>query len=172
MAQKKKTEFAENGRTDTPVNEIASLISEVSLWGNTPAEDDETVEKRVGEYFNLCASKGEIPIFETLCLYLGTDDETGLAWSRGEGCSSKRKHVLQSALTRMKAIEGKASQRNMIPIATYIWRGKQYFGYREPDPKITLQTQDPLKELPSAISIAQAYLADAEESEAEAEVDA
>ena len=170
MMATKKPEVAENGRTKTPINDTAKIIDESSAWDLGIGElNDDQVRTRIGEYFSLCASRGELPIFETLCLYLDISDEEGLEWSRGENCSQARKKMMQKALTRMKAIEAKASQKNMIPIANYIWRGKQYFGYREPDPKITLQSANPLKELPSAATVAEKYLVDVAETEAEEE---
>lgn len=166
MAYAKKPETAEKGTTKTPKNDWAKLISDASEWDVTDEElTDDQVAQRIGEYFNICVSKGEAPIFETLCLFLGVSDEEGMEWTRGENCSVRRKRLMLKAVTRMKAIEGKASQQNMIPIANYIWRGKQYFGYREPDPKITLQNASPLKELPSADAVAKIYLADVAESE-------
>ena len=168
MAQKRRSDVAENGTTDTPINDIAKLISESSAWDLDAGElTDDQVSAKMGEYFSLCVSKGELPIFETLCLFLGISDEEGLEWSRGENCSARRKKLMQKALTRMKAIEGKALYSGQLPYVPSIWRSKQYFGYREPDPKITLQTGSPLKELPSAASVAEKYLSDVSDSEEE-----
>lgn len=162
----KKAEYAEKGQTATPVNEIAKLIAESSAWVRGEAKSDAEVEARIEEYYNLCASKGELPIFETLALFLGTDDETLKKWLLGDGCTTRRKNALQLALTRMKAIEGKGLYSGAVPYVPSIWRSKQYFGYHEPDSKLTLQMGgSPLKELPTAEGIAAAYLNDFEESE-------
>lgn len=164
----RKTETAENGQTRTPKNDTAKMISDSSYWDQEVGElTDDEVAAKISEYFSLCAHKGEFPIFETLCLFLGISDEEGLEWSRGENCSVRRKKLIARALTRMKAIEGKALYANAIPYVPSIWRSKQYFGYREPDPKITLQSASPLKELPSASSVAERYLTDVAETDAE-----
>ena len=162
----KKTEYAERGQTTTPTNEISKLINESSAWVNAKVKTDAEVEKRIDQYFNLCVSKGELPIFETLALYLGTDDETLKRWMLGDGCTTRRKDALSLALTRMKAIEGKGLYTGVVPTVPSIWRSKQYFNYREPDSKLTLQMGgSPLKELPTAEGIAAAYLNDITESD-------
>lgn len=164
----KKTTVAENGRTTSPKNDIAALINETSGWVQPPVESDEELDNRIAEYFNLCVSKGELPIFETLSLYLGVSDDEALRWVAGDGCSNKRKRSLQLALTRMKAVEGKAMYANKLPYVPSIWRSKQYFGYREPTNELKLIGESsPLKELPSAEGIAKAYLTDIEEGEEE-----
>lgn len=162
----KKTTVAENGTTSSPKNDIAALINEASQWVLPPIETDDELEKRIGEYFNLCVSKGELPIFETLSLYLGVSDDEALKWVSGDNCSNKRKRLMQMALTRMKAIEGKAMYANKLPYVPSIWRSKQYFGYREPTNELKLiGDSSPLKELPTAEGVARAYLTDIEEGE-------
>lgn len=162
----KKTEYAEKGQTQTPTNEIAKLITESSAWVSSKVKTDDEVEARIDQYFNLCVSKGELPIFETLALYLGVDDETLKRWLLGDGCTTRRKESLQLALTRMKAVEGKGLYSGAVPYVPSIWRSKQYFNYKEPDSKLTLQMGgSPLKELPTAEGIAAAYLNDYAESE-------
>lgn len=164
----KKPAVAQNGTTTSPKNDISKLIDETSQWVNEPIETDEELDSRIGEYFNLCVSKGELPIFETMSLYLGVSDEEALRWVSGDGCSNRRKRLMQVALTRMKAIEGKAMYSNMLPYVPSIWRSKQYFGYREPTSELKLiNDSSPLKELPSAEGIAKAYLEDIEQGEEE-----
>ena len=165
-----KTEVAQDGVAWTPSSDTAKIITESSAWDQACGDlTDDEVEKRISEYFSICASRGELPIFETLCLYLDISDDEGLEWSRGENCSVRRKKLMKKALTRMKAIEGKGLYSGVVPYVPSIWRSKQYFGYREPDPKITLQSANPLKELPSAESVAQRYLVDVAETDAENE---
>lgn len=164
----KKPAVAQNGTTTSPKNDIAKLINETSQWVQTPIESDDELDRRIGEYFNLCVSKGELPIFETMSLYLGVSDDEALRWVSGDGCSNKRKRLMQVALTRMKAIEGKAMYANMLPYVPSIWRSKQYFGYREPTSELKLiNDTSPLKELPSAEGVAKAYLEDIEQGEEE-----
>ena len=160
-----KTETAEKGTTTTLINEFAEFISATNIWDQEEVTTDEETETRINEYFNLCVSKGEMPLFETLCLYLGVSDDVGKKWADGEGVSGKRRKLMQKALTRLKSIEAKAVFAGKIRDVPYIWRSKQYFGYREPDSKLTLDLPNPLKELPSAASIAAAYLEDYEEEE-------
>ena len=168
MANSKKPDVAVNGKTASPKNDIAELINETSLWVQSPVESDNELNKRIGEYFSLCVSKGELPIFETLALYLGVSDEEALRWVAGDGCSAKRKRAMQLALTRMKAIEGKSLYADKLPYVPSIWRSKQYFGYREPTSELKLiNDTSPLKELPSAEGIAKAYLEDIEQGEEE-----
>lgn len=160
------TEYASGGITPTPVNEIAQIINSVNAWNLPECATDEEAEKRIEEYFNLCVSKGEMPLFETMCLYLGISDEKGKGYAAGEGCSGKMTRLIQNALSRMKAIEAKAVYKGLIRDVPYIWRSKQYFGYREPNSKIEdLLLGNVLKELPSAQSIAEKYLTDIEEDE-------
>ena len=162
----KRTEYAEKGQTSTPVNKIAKLIAESSAWLNSRVKNDSEVDTRIEEYFNLCVSKGELPMFETLALYLGIDDETLKKWMLGDGCSTRRREALQYALTRMKAIEGKGLYSGDVPTVPSIWRSKQYFGYKEPNNDITLHMENnPLKELPSGEGILEAYLGDFAEEE-------
>lgn len=166
--KKSGTEYADRGQASAPKNDISKLIGESSAWVRTRVEKDEEVDSRIDEYFNLCASKGELPIFETLALFMGVDDETLKKWLVGDGCTTRRKDALQLALTRMKSIEGKAMYQNLVPYVPSIWRSKQYFGYKEPDSKLTLNVGgSPLKELPTAEGIAAAYLSDIVESEEE-----
>ena len=175
MATKKNTsasvksasaEYAQNGQTATPKNDIARLISDVNAWSRPECASDEEAEKRIEEYFNLCVSKGEMPLFETMCLYLGISDDKGKEYAIGEGCSGKMTKLIQNALSRLKAIEAKAVYKGIIRDVPYIWRSKQYFGYREPNSKIEdLLLGNVLKDLPSPQSIAERYLTDIEEDE-------
>lgn len=163
---KTKTEYAENGQTKTPTNDISKIINSVNAWTMPECADDDEAEKRIGEYFNLCVSKGEMPMFETMCLYLGFSDEKGKQYASGEGCSGRMTKLMQNALTVLKATEGKAVYAGQIRDVPYIWRSKQYFGYREPNSKIEdLLLGNVLKELPSEASIAKRYLEDIDEGE-------
>lgn len=163
MATKKPT-YAENGQTNKPVNEVAELLNQVNAWYMPEIKDDNEAEQRIGEYFNLCVSKGEMPLFETLCLYLGISDDKGKEYMQGENCSGRMTKLIQSALTRMKATEAKAVYKGLIREVPYIWRSKQYFNYREPNSKLEdLLTGNLLKELPSTASIAQKYLEEIED---------
>lgn len=160
----KKTIYAQDGQTPKPVNEIAELLNQVNAWAQPEVKDDKEAEQRVEEYFNLCVSKGEMPLFETFCLYLGISDDKGKQYAQGENCSSKMTKLIQSALTRMKAAEAKAVYLGAIRDVPYIWRSKQYFNYREPNSKLEdLLTGNLLKELPSTQSLMQKYLEDYEE---------
>lgn len=166
MASKKKTEYAEGGVSSAPINDAAEIINSVNIWAREAVENDDEAEARIGEYFNLCASKGEMPMFETLCLYLGISDDKGKEWVLGEGCSNRMRTLIQNALTVLKAVEGKAVYKGMIRDVPYIWRSKQYFGYREPNSRLEdLIAGSLLKDLPSPQNIAQRYLEDYEESE-------
>jgi hypothetical protein len=168
-AKSASTEYASDGITPTPVNEISQIINSVNAW-HAPAEcaSDEEAERRIEEYFNLCVSKGEMPLFETMCLYLGISDDKGKEYAHGEGCSGKMTRLLQNALARLKAIEAKAVYKGLIRDVPYIWRSKQYFDYREPNSKIEdLLLGNVLKDLPSAQTIAQKYLTDIDEDEEE-----
>lgn len=170
MPQKKRTEYADHGTTETPANDIAQILNAVNSWAMPEVENDAEIEKRTNEYFNLCVSKGELPMFETYCLYLGIPDDLGKKWANGEECTKKRSRLIQLALTRMKASEGKAVMGNKIPYVPYIWRSKQYFNYREPASKLEeILAGNVLKELPSASSVAAAYLADVEDEEEDQE---
>ena len=163
---KSASDFAENGQANKPVNEIAEIINSVNAWAKPECADDDEAEKRIGEYFNLCALKGEMPLFETMCLYLGFSDDKGKQYANGEGCSGRMTKLIQNALTVLKATEGKAVYAGKIRDVPYIWRSKQYFGYREPNSKIEdLLLGNVLKELPSEASIAKRYLEDIEEGE-------
>lgn len=165
-SRKPNTEHAENGQTKTPKNDVAKLINSVNAWVQPEIKSDDEAEERIGEYFNLCVSKGEMPMFETMCLYLGISDDRGLAYVRGEGCSSRLAKTMQNALTVLKATEGKAVYNGDIRDVPYIWRSKQYFGYREPNSKLEdLLAVNLIKELPSSQSIAQKYIADYAETE-------
>lgn len=103
MAERKNQTIAENGVVDDPKGEIAELLNEVSMWSRDEVATDEEAEQRIAEYFNLCASKGEMPLFETLCLYLGISDDKGKEYAAGENCSGKMTKLIQTALTTMKA---------------------------------------------------------------------
>ena len=166
MATKKKPDIAEDGQTATPINDIAEIINSVNAWSKPEIKDEDEAEQRIGEYFNLCVLKGEMPMFETLCLYLGISDDKGKEYCTGEGCSGRMTKLMQNALTVLKATEGKAVYQGKIRDVPYIWRSKQYFGYREPNSKIEdILLGNVLKDLPSTQSIAQRYLTDIEETE-------
>lgn len=159
-----KTEVAEGGQTARPINEFAEIINDVNFWNKGECASDEEAEQRIEEYFNLCVSKGEMPLFETMCLYLGISDDQGKEFALGEGCSGRMTKLIQNALSRLKAIEAKAVYQGLIRDVPYIWRSKQYFGYREPNTKLEdMLLGNVLKDLPSPQSIAQKYLTDIEE---------
>ena len=160
----KKTEYAENGQTPNPKGEIAEMLNAVNAWAMPEFADDDEAEQRLSEFFNLCVLKNELPMFETMCLYLGISDDRGKEIANGENCSGRLTRLFKSALTKVKAVEGKAVNAGKLRDVPYIWRSKQYFGYREPTSKLEdMLAGSLLRELPTSANIAKRYLEDAED---------
>lgn len=160
----KKQSIAENGMTDDPTNVYGELINNASFWIREEATTDAEIDARAVEFRNLCASRSELPIVENFCLFLGTTLDTVRNWIKSDNVSQKRKAVLGAVITWAAAIWTQAWHKGIVRDVTYIWYSKQWYGMREPDTTINLGGANPLKELPSAASVAQAYLVEVEET--------
>lgn len=169
MATKKsKTEYSEGGRASHPKTDIGKRISDTSAWLRNKCASDDEVLARIAEYRDLCALKEEYPSVENLCLYLGISYVEMREWRSGEKCSKKVKDAIDICFTWILSLDNQRANANEMPYVMRIWGGKQNHGEREPNSKLEdLLAGSLLKELPSASNVAQRYLEDYDESEAD-----
>lgn len=164
-----KTSVTEDGVNSAPKDPYGKLINNASFWIREEVDTDEEIEARATEFRNLCAARSELPIVENFCLFLGVSLDKARDWLKSDAISAKRKKVLGAVITWSAAVLTQAWQQGLIGDVKYIWYSKQWYGMREPEATINIGGANPLKELPSVASVAERYLVDVAETEAEEE---
>lgn len=126
-----KTISVEYNNTATQ-SEMKSYIGSVLYWqGRTKVASDQECAERLNEFFQRIGETGEMPSVEKMCLALGTNRMQVWRWEHGEQCSPERTHMIQQAKQMLAALDAELVQHNKIPQVTYIFRAKNFYGYKD-----------------------------------------
>lgn len=170
-------------RPDRSVQAEPDEVSEMLLNGlaiyNLPdidTNDVEQVQKRVDEYFQICAERGMKPSVSGLAMALGTDRRRLWEWVNGknEGKPRAVTDTLKKAYQILNFAMEEYMQNGKINPVSGIFLMKNNFGYKDQS-EVVLTPNNPLGEATDRSTLEQKYLdalpsGDAERTEG-AEVD-
>lgn len=124
-------------------SEIGQILNNSLYWFNRPiVKTDEECAERLNEFFKHCTENNEIPTVEKMALALGTVRETVWKWETGvTNVSDDRRHLIKKAKEIISAMDAELAAKGKIPVPTYIFRAKNYYGMRD-DPQVVVQVND------------------------------
>lgn len=101
-------------------------------------ETDQELEDRITEYFSLCAQTGMPPVFEKMCLYIGSYKQQFNTWANGShlGTGPRCQEICIKAREICSAFEADAAMNNKLNPVVYIFRGKALYEMKD-NPEIT-----------------------------------
>lgn len=123
-------------------------------------KDDEELAQRFDDYFRMCASTGQIPTVEEMCLCTGYaqstiwDFETG----RRKGFSSATAEIIRKSKDFLQTFDAKLVVSGQLNFLTYCFRAKNYYGMIEKS-EVVLTPNNPLGDVPDQKQL-EAKLAD------------
>ena len=113
--------------------EVSQITMNALYWYTRPlVETAEECAERLNEFFSRMAETGEIPTVEKMALALGT--YTGMLndWTSGR---AKVDPAIVSLIKKGKqilaALDAELVSRGKIPVVSYIFRAKNFFGMRD-----------------------------------------
>ncbi len=141
-------------------SEIGQILNNSLYWFNYPiVKTDEECAERLNEFFKRCADNDELPTVEKMCLALGTVRQTVWRWETGEiNVSQDRRDMLKKAKEIISSMDAELAAKGKIPVPTYIFRAKNYYGMRD-DPQVVVQV-DNSSEKVDVEAIKRRYLTD------------
>ena len=124
-------------------SEIGQILNNSLYWFNYPiVKTDEECAARLNEFFQHCAENNELPTVEKMCLALGTVRNTVWQWENGvTNVSQERKNMLKKAKEIISSMDAELAAKGKIPVPTYIFRAKNYYGMRD-EPQVVVQVND------------------------------
>jgi transcriptional regulator with XRE-family HTH domain len=125
---------------------VSTLLSEALAEYNRPrVKNDEELAERLGEYFERCATTGQVPTVEEMLLGTGfshhymNDIEAG----RRKGFSPETATILKKAKAFMATFDAKLAVSGKMNFLAYCFRAKNYYGMVDKQEHvITPTTQD------------------------------
>ena len=113
---------------------IAKIIGEVRMSFEMPMpKNDDELEQRVVDYFELCERRQMIPTMEELSMYIGFSKEYVSDVRRGKtnGFSPRTKEICNRITAAMSAIDAKLAMTGRVRDAIYIFRSKNFYGMKD-----------------------------------------
>lgn len=115
-----------------PAETVGDIV--MSLRGlhelGKPANDD-AVEMRIDQYFQICQNTKIRPGIESLCLALHISRQTLFNWSNGNGCSDRCMELIQSAKAFVAAYVEQAMLGGRISPPSGIFLMKNWLNYKD-----------------------------------------
>lgn len=146
--------------SDLSPTDVSSILGKVEAFRTLPkAITDDQVEERINYFFRWCAEHQARPGIELLALCLGYSRQTLFHWSRGVGCSERRKMLIQDARQALSAFLEVAGMEGKINPVTLIFWQKANYNYvestvlevRRPEDEALLQAQQTPEQIEKAI---------------------
>ena len=110
---------------------VGKLLGEVLTEYNRPrVKNDEELRDRLSNYFDMCASTGQVPTVEEMCLTTGytywwfNDIVTG----RRKGFSPETAETLKKARAFLMTFDAKLAVSGKMNFLAYCFRAKNYYG--------------------------------------------
>ena len=124
-------------------SEIGQILNNSLYWFNYPkVKTDEECAERLNEFFQHCAENNELPTIEKMALALGTTRETVWKWETGvTNVSDDRRNIIKKAKEIISSMDAELAAKGKIPVPTYIFRAKNYYGMRD-EPQVVVQVND------------------------------
>ena len=110
---------------------VGKLLGEVLTEYNRPrVKNDDELRDRLSNYFDMCASTGQVPTVEEMCLTTGytywwfNDIVTG----RRKGFSPETAETLKKARAFLMTFDAKLAVSGKMNFLAYCFRAKNYYG--------------------------------------------
>jgi hypothetical protein len=110
---------------------VSKLLGEVLVEYTRPrVKSDEELAERLNDYFTRCATTGQVPTVEEMCMCTGYgysyihDIETG----RRRGFSPNSADILKKAKNFLMTFDAKLAVSGKMNFLAYCFRAKNYYG--------------------------------------------
>lgn len=110
---------------------VSTLLSEVLTEYNRPrVKSNEELTERLADYFDRCATTGQVPTVEEMCMCTGYgysyihDIETG----RRKGFSPDTADIIKKAKNFLMTFDAKLAVSGKMNFLAYCFRAKNYYG--------------------------------------------
>lgn len=141
---------------DADKKDISTIVHNVMKnWTGRTVNSDQEYEETVIRFFDECMATNEIPTIEKLCVALGITRNTLWGWGRGEQGERRAKLVAQTK-EAFAAIDAELAVTNKIPVVSYIFRSKNFYGMVD-EQKMTIEPKQPLGTETNRAEIEQKY---------------
>ena len=110
---------------------VSKLLNEVLVEYNQPkVKSDEELAERLNNYFIRCATTGQIPTVEEMCLSTGYSYWTCYDWETGKnkGFSNSTSQIIKKAKEMLKTFDAKLVIAGKLNFLAYCFRAKNYYG--------------------------------------------
>lgn len=149
-------------KTDEDRMLVSRFLNEVMTeYRQTKVKSDEELAQRLGDYFERCAARDQIPTVEEMIMSTGYsyDYMHDIQVGRRKGFSPETAQILKKAKDYLRVFDAKlvvSGKMNPIP---YIFRAKNYYGMSDKT-EYVITPNAPQEETLSAEEIAKRYLID------------
>lgn len=117
--------------TDEDKALVSKLLTEVLVEYHQPrVKSDEELAERLDDYFMRCASTGQIPTVEEMCMCTGYSQSTCYDWEvgRNKGFSPDTSTIIKKAKEMLKTFDAKLVISGKLNFLAYCFRAKNYYG--------------------------------------------
>ena len=141
---------------------VSKLLGEVLVeYRKTRVKSDEELAQRLDDYFVRCATSGQIPTVEEMCMCTGYTYTTCNDWitGRNKGFSPNTSYIMKKAKEMLKTFDAKLVISGKLNFLAYCFRAKNYYGMTDKQ-EVVLTPNQPLGEQLSPEDLQQKYLTD------------
>lgn len=141
---------------------VAGLLSEVLVEYKQPkVTSDEELEQRLDDYFTRCASTGQIPTVEEMCMSTGYTDKYiyDVEIGHTKGFSTNTSIIIKKAKHFLKTFDAKLVVTGKMNFLAYCFRAKNYYGMSDKQELVFAPSAQLEGEI-SADEIAKRYMSD------------
>lgn len=133
---------------------VSKLLTEVlDAYRQPKVKSDEELAERLDAYFMKCATTGQVPTVEEMCLCTGYSQATCWDWENGRkhGLGNFTAEIIKKAKETIKTFDAKLVIAGKMNFLAYCFRAKNYYGMVDkqeyvvtPNTQITEETVDNL----------------------------
>lgn len=136
---------------------ISTAINNTMYWFDRGrVQTDEECLDRIVEFFDRCASNGELPTVEKLCVALGVTRKTVWEWGNGSK-GAYRATLISQAKEALAAIDSDLVQQGKIPAVPWIFRAKNFYNMTDIQ-QVQVETYNALGENADIRKMEQKYI--------------
>lgn len=149
-------------KTDEDRALVTKLLGEVLVEYKQPrVKSDEELAQRINDYFVRCATKGQVPTVEEMCLSTGYSERTCYDWETGRnhGFSAETSLIIKKAKAVLKTFDAKLVIAGKLNFLAYCFRAKNYYGMSDKQ-EVVLTPNQPLGDQTSPDELKRKYLSD------------
>ncbi len=110
---------------------VTQLLGEILVEYRQPkVKSDDELRQRFDEYFQRCATTGQIPTIEELYMSTGYTYDGIYDWVTGrrKGFSPETAEIIKKARNFMRTFDAKLVTSGKLNFLTYCFRSKNYYG--------------------------------------------